>query len=158
MYGFGASAHISLQIARHWGCEVYVFTRGENHRQLAQELGAKWVGGTGEEVPPLDSAIIYAPAGGLVVDALKVLDKGGTLALAGIYMSPIPQFDYPLLWGERVIRSVANSTRQDALDLLKVAAEIPIHTERQLYELPQLNEALNDLKHGKIKGAGVVKI
>ncbi|NWJ46225.1 MAG: zinc-dependent alcohol dehydrogenase family protein [Chloroflexi bacterium] len=158
LYGFGASAHISLQIVQHWGCEVYVYTRGENHKQLARELGAKWVGGVGEETPPLDSAIIFAPAGGLVVEALKRLDKGGTLALAGIYMTPIPQFDYPLLYGERTIRSVANSTRQDALDLLRVAAEIPVRTETQLFDLDGLNQALADLKYGKIKGSGVVKI
>jgi propanol-preferring alcohol dehydrogenase len=158
LYGFGASAHISLQIAQHLGCEVYVYTRGENHKQLARELGAKWVGGVGEETPLLDSAIIFAPAGGLVVEALKRLDKGGTLALAGIYMTPIPQFDYPLLYGERTIRSVANSTRQDALDLLRVAAEIPVRTETQLFDLDALNQALADLKHGEIKGTGVVRI
>jgi len=157
MYGFGASAHISLQVAKHWGCEVYVFTRGANHQNLARELGATWVGNTGETAPPLDGSIIFAPAGGLVVEALKALDKGGTLALAGIYMTPIPEFDYALLYGERTVRSVANSTRQDALDLLKVAAEIPIKVETQLFELPQLNEALLMLKTGQINGSGVIK-
>jgi propanol-preferring alcohol dehydrogenase len=158
MYGFGASAHISLQVARHWGCEVYVFTRGANHQNLARALGATWVGNAGEITPPLDSAIIFAPAGALVLEALKSLDKGGTLALAGIYMTPIPQFDYSLLYGERTVRSVANSTRQDALDLLQAAAEIPIKTETQLFELPQLNEALLMLKTGQINGSGVIKI
>ncbi len=158
MYGFGASAHISLQIARHWGCEVYVFTRGANHQKLAHDLGATWVGSAGETTPLLDAAIIFAPAGALVVEALKALDKGGTLALAGIYMTPIPQFDYSLLYGERTVRTVANSTRQDALDLLQVAAEIPIRTETRLFELPQLNEALLLLKTGQINGSGVIKI
>jgi propanol-preferring alcohol dehydrogenase len=159
MYGFGASAHICIQVARHWGCEVYAFSRGQHHRDLALKLGAKWAGPSNEELPvKLDSAIIFAPAGGLVIDALKALDKGGTLALAGIYMSQIPPIDYNLIYGERTIRSVANSTRQDAIDLLKLAAEIPIQTEVELFELADLNEALARLKNGAINGAAAVKI
>jgi propanol-preferring alcohol dehydrogenase len=159
MYGFGASAHICIQVARHWGCEVYAFSRGQHHRDLALKLGAKWAGPSDEELPvKLDSAIIFAPAGGLVIDALKALDKGGTLALAGIYMSQIPPIDYNLIYGERTIRSVANSTRQDAIDLLKLAAEIPIQTEVELFELADLNEALARLKNGAINGAAAVKI
>ncbi len=159
LYGFGASAHICIQVARHWGCEVYAFTRGASHQQLALQLGAKWAG-TAEQAPPvvMDSSIIFAPAGSLVIDALKTLDKGGTLALAGIYMTPIPSFDYALLYGERTVRSVANSTRQDALDLLALAAEIPIRTEVQLFELSELNEALLKLKTGQIDGSGVIKL
>lgn len=159
MYGFGASAHICIQVARHWGCEVYAFSRGQHHRDLALKLGAKWAGPSDEELPvKLDSAIIFAPAGGLVIDALKGLDKGGTLALAGIYMTQIPPIDYNLIYGERTIRSVANSTRQDAIDLLKLAAEIPIQTEVELFELADLNEALARLKNGAINGAAAVKI
>ena len=159
LYGFGASAHIAIQIARHWGCEVYVFTRGENHRRLAEALGAAWTGAAEDTPPaPLDAAIIFAPAGRLVPEALRALRKGGTLALAGIYMTPIPPLDYALLYGERTVRSVANSTRQDALELLKVAAEIPVHTEVEVFPLAEANRALRLLTEGKIQGAGVLAI
>ena len=159
LYGFGASAHICIQVARHWGCEVYAFSRGQQHRDLALKLGAKWAGASGGDLPvKMDSSIIFAPAGGLVIEALKTLDRGGTLALAGIYMSQIPPIDYNLIYGERTIRSVANSTRQDAIDLLKLAAEIPIHTEVELFELDRLNEALGRLKDGSINGAAAVKL
>lgn len=159
LYGFGASAHICIQVARHWGCEVYAFTRGEHHRELALKLGAKWAGPAGEDLPvKMDSSIIFAPAGGLVIEALKQLDKGGTLALAGIYMSQIPPLDYNLLYGERTVRSVANSTRQDTIELLKLAKEIPLKTEVEMFELDQLNEALIRLKEGSINGAGVIRI
>ncbi len=159
LYGFGASAHIAIQIARHWGCEVYVFSRGEHHRRLAQELGAAWTG-RAEDTPPaaLDAAIIFAPAGGLVPEALRALRKGGTLALAGIYMTPLPQMDYGLLYGERSVRSVANSTRQDARDLLRVAAEVPVRSEVEVFPLAQANHALRLLKEGKIQGAGVLDV
>jgi propanol-preferring alcohol dehydrogenase len=161
LYGFGASAHICVQVARHWGCEVYAFSRSQAHRELALKLGAKWAGGADDALPAgtkMDSSIIFAPAGGLVIAALKTLDKGGTLALAGIYMSRIPPMDYDLLYGERTIRSVANSTRQDAIDLLELAAAIPIQTEVELFELEELNEALGKLKDGSINGAAAVKI
>ncbi|HEY64375.1 MAG TPA: zinc-dependent alcohol dehydrogenase family protein [Caldilineae bacterium] len=159
LYGFGASAHIVIQIAIHWGCEVYVFTRSEEHRQLARELGAVWTG-RAEDTPPeqMDSSIIFAPAGPLVLEALRVLRKGGTLALAGIYMSPIPEMPYDLLYWERTIRSVANSTREDAEGLLRVAPEVPIRTEIETYPLEQVNQALLRLKRSEIRGAAVLEI
>ncbi len=156
LYGFGASAHITIQVARHIGCEVYVFTRGEEHRRLAQQLGATWVGDASEHPVPLDAAIIFAPAGALVLQALAALDRGGTLALAGIYMTPIPQFDYKLIYGERTMRSVANATRRDAEELLTLAAKIPIHTEVKTFALADANKALQMLKAGQIEGAGVL--
>ncbi len=160
LYGFGASAHIILQVARHLGCAVYVFTRTERHRQLARELGAAWVGGA-EDTPParLDAAIIFAPVGSLVPEALRVLRKGGTVALADITMTPIPQIDYDsLLYHERIVRSVANSTRQDARDFLRLAAEIPVRTETEMFRLEEANQALQALKHSRIRGAGVLMI
>jgi alcohol dehydrogenase, propanol-preferring len=160
LFGFGGSAHIVLQLASHRGCEVYVFTRSEEHRQLARELGAAWAG-SAEEKPPeeLDGAIIFAPAGKLVPDALRATRKGGTVALAGITMSPIPEMDYDsLLYHERVLRSVANSTREDARELLRAAAEIPIRAEVQAFKLEEANAALQSLKHSKIRGAAVLMV
>ena len=159
LYGFGGSAHIVLQLARHRGCEVYVFTRSEEHRQLARELGAAWAG-TADEKPlaELDGAIIFAPAGKLVPNALRAMRKGGTVALAGITMSPIPEMDYALLYHERVLRSVANSTREDARELLRAAAEIPLRTEVQAFKLEEANAALQALKHSEIRGAAVLVI
>ena len=134
LFGFGASAHIVLQFARHLGCEVYVFSRGEAHRQMALRLGAAWAGDARDDPgEPLDAAIIFAPAGSLVPEALGKLRKGATLALAGITMSQIPAMDYELLYHERVLRSVANSTRQDAREFLDLAAEVPVHTEVQTF-------------------------
>jgi propanol-preferring alcohol dehydrogenase len=158
MWGFGASAHITLQIARHWGCEVYVFTRGEKHRQLAKELGAAWAGSAKDEPPaPVHGGIIFAPAGELVPEALRVLERGGTLALAGVTMTPIPELDYDrLLYWERVVRSVANFTRQDAAEFLQLAAEVPVRTTVQTFPLEAANEALLALKEGRINGAGVL--
>ena len=157
LYGFGASAHVTIQIARHEGTDVSVFSRGEEHRRLATELGASWVGEATEEPPAkLDSAIIFAPAGWLVPEALRALGKGGTLALAGITMTPIPEMEYALLYGERVVRSVANSTREDVRELLRLAAKIPIHTETQVFSLADANEALQLAKAGRIQGAGVL--
>jgi propanol-preferring alcohol dehydrogenase len=160
LYGFGASAHVAIQVAVHWGCEVYVFTRSEEHRKLAQKLGAVWTGTSKYEPPTkMDSSIIFAPAGDLVLDALRVLDKGGTIALAGIYMTPIPEMDYvKYLYHERTLRSVANATRQDGEELLKIAAEIPIRTTTQAFRLEEANKALRLLKEGKINGAAVLKI
>ncbi len=159
LYGFGAAAHIVIQIARHWGCKVFVFTRSGHHRTLAKSLGAVWVGGAEDEPGTvMDSSIIFAPAGWLVPEALRMLDKGGTLALGGIHMSPIPEMPYDLLWHERTVRSVANSTRQDAIELLKVAAEIPVKTEVELFDLDQANEVLLRLKESQINGAGVLRI
>jgi alcohol dehydrogenase, propanol-preferring len=159
LFGFGASAHLVLQLARYQGCEVYVFTRAEAHRQLAKKLGAAWVGGAEDEAPAeLDAAIIFAPAGSLVPAALKTLRKGGTLALAGITMSAIPQMDYSLLYHERVIRTVANSTRQDCREFLELAAEANLQTEIKIYTLENANLALQDLKHSRIEGAGVLRL
>lgn len=157
LYGFGAAAHVAIQVARHWGVEVYAPTRGEKHRQLAKELGAVWVG-EAADVPPvkLDAAIIFAPAGELVPPALKALKKGGVLVLGGIHMSPIPSFSYDLLYQERIIRSVANNTRQDGEDFLRIAAEIPVRTQVQIYPLREANRALNDLKSDRVNGAAVL--
>jgi propanol-preferring alcohol dehydrogenase len=159
LYGFGAAASVAIQVARYWGAEVYACTRDQRHQKLALELGAVWAGGTIAEPPvKLDSAIIFAPAGEIVPAALKALKKGGTLALGGIHMSEIPPLDYDLLYGERVVRSVANNTRQDGNDFLKVAAEIPIHTEIEVFPLEEANRALNSLKNDAIRGAGVLKV
>jgi len=160
LYGFGASAHVAIQVAIHWGCEVYVFTRSKEHRKLAQKLGAVWTGTSKDEPPTkMDSSIIFAPAGELVLDALRVLDKGGTVALAGIYMTPIPEIDYvKYLYHERTLRSVANATRQDGEESLQIAAEIPIRTTTQLFPLEEANKVLQLLKVGKINGAAILKI
>jgi propanol-preferring alcohol dehydrogenase len=160
LYGFGGSAHVTIQVALHWGCEVYVFTRSQGHRQLARELGATWVGGS-EDTPParLHGSIVFAPAGGLVPEALRVLERGGTLALAGVTMTPIPVLDYDrLLYWERTVRSVANFTRQDAEELLRLAAEIPIHTIVQTFPLDGANEALLALKRSEIDGTAVLVV
>jgi propanol-preferring alcohol dehydrogenase len=159
LYGFGASAHIVLQMARHVGCEVYVMTRTPAHRELALSLGAAWAGTADADPPaPFDSAIIFAPAGELVRDALRNLRKGGTLALAGITMSQIPPMDYSLLYQERVVRSVANSTREDVRECLRLAAKVPVKTEVETFALEQANEALMAMKHSRIRGAGVLCI
>ena len=159
LYGFGAAAHVAIQVARHWGVRVYAMTRDEPHRQLARELGAEWAGASDDHPPEkLDSAIIFAPAGELVVSALRVLKKGGTVVLGGIYMSPIPQMDYNLLYHERVIRSVANNTRLDGEEFLRTAAEIPIRTHVELFSLQDANRALNALKNDAISGAAVLQI
>ncbi|MCZ6625198.1 MAG: zinc-dependent alcohol dehydrogenase family protein [Deltaproteobacteria bacterium] len=160
LFGFGASAHIVIQIARHWNCEVYVFTRSSEHQRHARALGAAWVG-QAEDSPPekLESAIIFAPAGRLVLDGLRVLDKGGTVVLAGITMTPIPEIDYgSLLYHERKLRSVANATRRDAQALLELATEIPIRTEVEIFSLSQINRALQKLKQSRIRGAGVIEV
>jgi propanol-preferring alcohol dehydrogenase len=159
LYGFGASAHVTIQVARHWDCEVCVFTRSEEHQRHARELGAVWVG-QAQDTPPaeLDSAITFAPAGWLVPEALRVLRKGGTLALNAIHMSPIPELPYQLLYGERTVRSVANSTRRDAEELLRLAAEIPIHTDVELYPLDQANAVLQRLKRAEVQGAAVLQV
>jgi propanol-preferring alcohol dehydrogenase len=160
LYGFGSSAHITIQVALHWGCEAYVFTRSEGHQQLARELGAAWVG-RAEDTPPakVHGSIIFAPAGPLVLEALRVLERGGTVALAGVTMSPIPEIDYDrLLYWERGVRSVANFTRQDAQELLQIAAEIPIETTVETFSLEEANEALLALKRSEINGTAVLVI
>lgn len=159
LYGFGASAHVSIQIARHWGCEVFVFTRSKEHQLHANELGASWVGDAREDVPrQLDSAVIYAPAGWIVPEALRALRPGGTVACAGIHMSDIPQMPYGLIYGERTLRSVANSTRQDVVELLELAREIPIHTDVEVYPLDQANEVLSRVQRSDVRGAAVLEV
>jgi alcohol dehydrogenase, propanol-preferring len=157
IYGFGAAGHIAIQLARSRGAEVYVCTRDrERHQALAHELGAKWVGGAADEPPvKLDAAIIFAPAGELVPAALRVLRKGGSVVLGGIHMSPIPSFAYSLIYGERIIRSVANNTRTDGREFLE-ASRLPVHTHVQTFSFHQANEALIALKNDAIRGAAVL--
>lgn len=158
-YGFGSAAHVAIQVARHWGVKVYAATRDERHQKLAMELGAEWAGGTLAEPPEkLDAAIVFAPAGEIIPVALKALKKGGTLTLAGIHMSPTPPIDYKLLYYERVIRSVANNTRLDGEDFLRVAAEIPIRTQVEVYPLSEANRALNHLKNDAVRGSAVLRV
>jgi alcohol dehydrogenase, propanol-preferring len=160
IYGFGASAHIAIQVARHWGCDVLVFTRSPGHQELARKLGAVWVG-QAQDTPPtkLDAAIIFAPAGVLVPEALRVLDRGGTLTLAGIHMSTIPSLEYSQhLYFEKTVRSVTASTRQDGRELLELAAQIPIRPQVQVFPLAEANQVLKLLKAGRIDGAAVLII
>jgi len=158
-YGFGSAAHILIQVARHRGQRVYAFTRpGDKAAQsFAEELGADWVGDS-DTAPPeaLDAAIIFAPAGELVPAALRVVAKGGTVVCGGIHISDIPSFPYSILWGERVVRSVANLTRADGEEFLRLAPTIPIHSQVHVYRLEQANEALEDLRSGHMRGSGVL--
>jgi propanol-preferring alcohol dehydrogenase len=159
IYGFGAAAHIVAQVARHRGQRVFAFTRdGDREGQdFALSLGAEWAGGSSETPPqPLDAALIFAPVGALVPAALAATAKGGTIVCAGIHMSDIPRFPYHLLWEERVIRSVANLTRGDGEEFLALAPTIPMHTVTQAYPLDQANEALADLREGRLSGAAVL--
>ena len=158
LYGFGASAHLAIAVLHAWNCEVYVATRGESHRRLAESLGARWVGAEYDRPPaPLDRAITFAPSGDVVVAALAALRKGGVVAINAIHLDRIPQFDYDrLLWGERQIRSVANMTRADARDFLAVAAKIGLQPRITEFPLDQANEALEALKRDSIDGAAVV--
>ncbi len=158
MYGFGNSAHIVIQLAVQMACQVHVFTRSRKHQELAKELGAVWVGSATDTPPePMNASIIFAPAGELVPQALRVLARGGTLALAGITMSPLPQMDYSLVYGERTIRSLANTTRADAEELLKIAAEIPVRTVVDTFPLEEANKVLLMMKTSALKaGAALV--
>jgi len=160
IFGFGQSAHLMAQIARSWGCTIYVVTRGKAHQDLARRLGAHWASETIDGMPgKLDSAIIFAPAGCLVPQALSCLEKGGTLAIAGIYMSDIPVLDYTRhLFYERDLRSVTSNTRQDGESLLREAARIPIRPEVREYAFDQVNQALQDLKADRISGTGLIWI
>lgn len=160
LYGFGASAHIAIQIARHWGCQVYVSSLKDEHQALARTLGAVWVGGAQDRPPDtLHGSIMFAPAGELVPPALRALERGGTLALAGIHMSPIPSLDYDRdVFGERVLRSVTANTKQDGLDLLREAASIPIKPRTVRFPLQQANQALQALKAGSFQGAAVLSV
>ncbi len=160
LYGFGASAHIVIQIARYWGCQVYVNSLTAEHQDLARQLGAVWVGGA-TDMPPdkLHGSIIFAPAGELVSPALRTLERGGTLALAGIHMSPIPSLNYDReVFGERVLRSVTANTRQDGLDLLREAAAIPIKPRTVRFPLEEANRALQALKAGAFQGAAILSL
>jgi propanol-preferring alcohol dehydrogenase len=150
---------VAIQVARHWGVEVYASTRDPRHQALAKELGAIWAGGTLHAPPKkLDAAIVFAPAGEIVPAALASLKKGGRLILGGIHMSDIPSFSYNLLYQERAIRSVANNTREDGVQFLRLAAEIPVRTHVQVYPLAEANQALNELKNDAIRGAAVLRI
>ena len=161
LYGFGASAHIVAQVAAHEGRRVFAFTRpgDEEAKEFARELGAEWAGSS-EEAPPeeLDAAIIFAPVGALVPAALRVVARGGTVVCAGIHMSDIPSFSYDLLWEERSVRSVANLTRQDGLDFLALAPEVPVRTEVMPFPLEAANEALEGLRGGRVRGAAVLVV
>lgn len=160
IYGFGAAGHVAIQLARHRGADVYVATRDrERHQALAEELGAVWVGDT-YDIPPdkLDASIVFAPAGEIVPPALKALDKGGTLVLGGIHMSAIPEFEYSLIYGERVIRSVANNTREDGVEFLKEAVDAGVETSVRTFGLEDANDALIALKTDAIKGAAVLTV
>jgi propanol-preferring alcohol dehydrogenase len=158
LFGFGASAHLAIEVLHAWNCDVYVSTRGASHRQLATSLGAAWVG-TETERPPveLDRAITFAPSGDVVIAALASLRKGGVVAINAIHLDCIPQFDYDhLLWGERQLRSVTNMTRADARDFLKIATEIHLHPKSTKFSLHQANEALLAIKNDAIDGAAVI--
>ena len=158
LFGFGASAHLAIEVLHAWRCEVYVSTRGASHRKLAEELGAQWVGSDLERPPvELDRAVTFAPSGNVVVMALSSLRKGGVLAINAIHLDRIPEFDYDrLLWGERQIRSVANMTRTDARDFLNLAAEIHLRPKVTTFSLDQANEALAAIKSDSIDGAAVI--
>ncbi|HZV79670.1 MAG TPA: zinc-dependent alcohol dehydrogenase family protein [Candidatus Binatus sp.] len=159
IYGFGAAAHIIAQVARHQGRRVFAFTRPGDHRgqSFALELGAVWAGDSDTAPPePLDAAIIFAPVGGLVVSALRVLARGGVVVCAGIHMSDIPSFPYDLLWEERQVRSVANLTRDDAREFLRIAPQVPVRTVIRTYALERASEALDDLRAGRLEGAAVL--
>jgi alcohol dehydrogenase, propanol-preferring len=160
LFGFGASAHLAIDVLRTWNCEVYVSTRGESHRHLAQSLGAAWVGAETDRPPvELDRAVTFAPSGDVVVAALSSLRKGGIVAINAIHLDRVPEFDYDrLLWGERQIRSVANMTRADARDFLQLAAEIGMHPKVTVFPLDQANEALLAVKRDAIDGAAVIVI
>lgn len=161
LYGFGAAAHILAQVATWQGRRVHAFTRaGDTAAQnFARSLGACWAGSAEEAPPePLDAAIIFAPVGALIPAALKASAKGGVVVSGGIHMSDIPSFPYDILWGERVVRSVANLTRQDGEEFLEIAAKVPVKTEVQVFPLEEANKALNRLREGKIEGAAVLRI
>lgn len=162
LFGFGASAHLALQVARHWGCPVVVYTRSREHQELALKLGAAWAGpaqaaGTGE-IPLADRAITFAPVGSLIPFALRAVRPGGTVAINAVHLDRIPEFSYDLLYGERSLRSVANLTRQDGLEFLQVASQIPIQVETEAYPLEEANQALQRLKSAQVRGAAVLTL
>lgn len=157
LFGFGASAHLAIQVAHHWNCEVYVFTRSHAHQEHARQLGAAWAGDAEMEPPKqLDRAILFAPSGALVHHALARLRPGGSLAINAIHLSPIPELPYHLIYGERNLCSVANATYQDGVEFLRLAVEIPVRADVQLYPFQQAGQALLDLKHSRITGEAVL--
>lgn len=157
LYGFGASAHVTIQVARHLGIECWVVSRAAEHRAHAEELGATWVGTLADQQPrAAERAIVFAPAGELVPEVLRRSERGATVVLAGIHMSPLPEMPYERIWGERCLRSVANATRQDARELMDLAARIPIRTDTDAHELGEANRVLAMLKRGRIRGAAVL--
>ena len=159
LYGFGASASLAIQVARHRGCEVYVATRSQRDRERALELGAAWVGGYDDRPPvALDAAVTFGPAGEVVVAALRALDRGGTVAINAIHLDRVPEFPYELLWWERTLRSVSNFTRRDAREFLQLAATIPVRTSIEEYRLEEANVALTRLAAGEIAGAAVLVV
>lgn len=158
LFGFGASALLTIQVARHWGCEIYVATRSKTEQRRAVEFGAAWAGGYDDPVPvSLQAAITFAPVGSVVIAALRSLDRGGVVAINAIHLDQVPAFSYDLLWWERQIRSVANFTRDDAREFLGLAAEIPIRTVADRYPLSDANQALADLRAGEVSGAAVLE-
>lgn len=159
LIGFGASAHLALQVARHWGCRTAVFTRSAAHRQHALDLGADWAGGAEETPPhPLDRAVLFAPSGALVPAALEKLRPGGTLAINAIHLSPIPVMPYGLIYGERTLRSVANATAADGREFLALAAKIGLQVTVEPYDWLDANRALEDLKHSRFNGEAVLRV
>lgn len=160
LYGFGGSAHLAIQVLKHWKCRVFVMSRGGKHKELAEELGAEWVGGA-DEAPPaaLEAAVLFAPAGDLVLPAMKALDRGGILAVAGIYLTPVPSLDYERhLFFEKELRSVTANTRADGVEFLRLAGEIPIRTHVATMQLDEANQALQMLKQDHLKGAAVLRV
>ncbi|HEV8340183.1 MAG TPA: zinc-dependent alcohol dehydrogenase family protein [bacterium] len=159
MYGFGASAHLALQVAVSWGCQVFVVTRGADHRRLADDLGAAWTGTADEQLPaPMDRAILFAPSGALIPLALAALRPGGTLAINAIYLGRIPEMDYALLYQERTVRSVTNLTPRDAREFLTLAAAIPVRTAVERFGLEEANAALQKMKRRELQAAAVLAI
>jgi propanol-preferring alcohol dehydrogenase len=157
LFGFGASALLAIQVAVHWKCEVYVFTRSQRERERARSLGAVWTGGYEERPPvPLHAAVTFAPVGSVVVNALQTLDRGGAVAINAIHLDRIPELSYDDLWWERSIRSVANFTRDDARGLLDLAVRIPIRTTYEIFPLAEANVALRRHRDGQIDGAAVI--
>jgi propanol-preferring alcohol dehydrogenase len=160
LYGFGGSAHLAIQVLKHWGCRIFVMSRGGVHQELAKELGAEWIGSAAEPPPALlDAALLFAPAGNLVASALEALDRGGILAIAGIYLTPIPMLDYERhLFYEKELRSVTANTRADGVEFLRIAGEIPIRTHTVTMALDDANSALRMLKLDQLKGAAVLRV
>ncbi len=157
LFGYGASAHLALQVARYWQCEVYVFTRSQKEQERAIATGAAWAGGyTDSPGVLLDAAITFAPVGDVVIDALKAVDRGGIVTINAIHLDRIPEFSYDMLWWERELRSVANVTREDAREFIDLAERIPIRTDIQTFPLGEANQALKLLKQGGLTGTAVL--